>query len=178
MSNKCVFMANHVYINIMKFLFFKVTGKKNSVRNASVNVERILFNISILLFILMIIIQAILTNPQARDYLNVTGTFEGKPLAIEEYLYKQGQIMLEASGNYQPDMLKALVNGEEAAGFNGKYLELMLKDGDVVEVDGSMLKSPVEIRIVSKTDNILTDCVGKTVRTQSDIKKLVKVKVE
>ena len=100
------------------------------------------------------------------------------PLGEEEFLYKEGSLALELVNCESDNNLKVLVNGEEAAVFYSNQLNLAVKDGDVVEVDGSSASEECEVRIISGSENIATECTGCSVTVNSDIKKLIKVKMK
>lgn len=165
----------------MRLLLFRV--KKDGSRfagrkNAAFPVERVLFSLFILTFFIMVIAQTVLVTPSLRTFFSVDDQNEGTPLGLEEFLYKEGELGLELVGMDSNTELKILVNGNEVAVFTEKILYIPVRDGDVVEIDGNALQQQEEVRILSKSDNITTSCVGKSVRLEKGIRKLVKVRVE
>jgi hypothetical protein len=165
----------------MKLLLFKVKKERRQFaagRNKSFPVERVLFSLFILTFFIMVIAQTVLVTPSLRTFFSADEQNEGTPLELEEFLYKEGKIELELIGTDSNNDLKVLVNGDEVAAFADKNLFIPVRDGDVVEIDGSALQQQEEVRIISKSENISTSCVGKSIRIENGIRKLVKVRVE
>lgn len=168
----------------MKFVFYSVRSRKNkkekgyNVRGLRINFERLLFISFIVTFILLIFVQAALMSPSVRTFMSVNNGYEGVPLGPEEYLYKEGQLELETSETENAGELKILINGDEAAAFTSKNISINVKDGDVVEIDGSTVQESVEVGITSKSTNITSDCIGKRIRVKSNVKKLLKVKID
>ncbi len=163
----------------MKFILFTHKGKKRkSPGKTGYSFERVLFLSFVFTFCLMILVQTALTNSSVRDFLAVNTDMEGSPLEREMYLYNEGTIRIGLTGESENSDIKILVNGDEAAVFSSRILELNVKDGDVIEVDGSRFKSTAEVEILSKSDNISTPCLGKKVKVQSDTQRLLKVNID
>lgn len=163
----------------MKLIMYKVKqGKKNERRGNGISMERLLFLSFVVTFVLLVIVQAALTSPAVRETLSISDELEGVPLGVEEFLYNEGKLGLELVNEENNQELKVLVNGDEVEVFSSKYIDIAVKDGDVVEIDGSYVQGEIEVRIISKSDNISTDCIAKSVKVNSNIEKLVKVRVK
>jgi hypothetical protein len=115
--------------------------------------------------------------PATEPIVLMTGKYDGVPLKQEETLYEEGEIGLDVIEGEIGDNLKVLINGDYVATFENKHIDIKVKDGDVVEIDGCSLQNEVEVKIVSKSDNIDQDCDGKKVNISSNIKKLVKIQM-
>jgi hypothetical protein len=167
----------------LKFILYRVNGKKKKGNHREkkvpkYSIERILFFSFICIFFLLIIVQTALVSPSIKAFVSTGSEFEGVPLGVEEFLYREGDIKLQIlSGNGSSD-IKALVNGDEVAAFSSKNISLKVKDGDVVEIDGSSVRDETEVGVVFKSENISDDCLGKSVIVKSNIKKLIKVKIQ
>jgi len=81
-------------------------------------------------------------------------------LQFEEYLYSEGEISVALCSADVDENLKLLVNGEEVAVFSQNVINLKVKEGDVVSVDGSSTEE-AEVAIVYATDNIKLDNIGR-----------------
>ena len=163
----------------MKLLMYKVnTNKKNERAQIKLGMERVLFFAFIVTFTLMIIIQAALMNPSVRTFLSVSNEFEGTPLGVEEYLYDEGELSLELLGDESNSEIKILINGEETADFSDNNIRLTVRDGDVIEIDGSNVNDSVEVMVVSGSNNISAECINTWVKVKSNVRRLVKVKIE
>lgn len=163
----------------MKFLLYRVnTKKKKMEREFALNIERILFLSFIVTFVTMIIVQAALMSPAVRTSLAINDEFEGAPLGTEEFLYNEGKLVLQLLGGEANHNLKILINGDEAARFSDISLEIAVRNGDVVEIDGSDVHDEIEVAVVFKSDNVASDCLNKVVKVNSNVQRLLKVKVE
>ncbi|MCX7923280.1 MAG: hypothetical protein N3B21_14910 [Clostridia bacterium] len=163
----------------MKFMFFKVKNKsQNGRKGIMLGIERILFFSFVVAFFAMIAVQTLLTLPSAKPIFSVKSDVEGAPLGIEEYLYKEGEIGLELLNSEGDENIKVLVNGDEVATFANKLVELTVRDGDVVEIDGSSSQDNASVEVVSKSENIGIDCIGKKVQVEANIKKLFNIKIK
>lgn len=162
----------------MRFLVMRAGLKgKNKARINRVSVERFLFLAFIVTFIILIAAQAALMNPSIRTFLTSDNEFEGTPLGVEEFLYNEGEIGLELLNAEKDPDLKVLVNGDVVDVFDTKDLSISVKEGDVVEIDGTGVSSDAEVSVVSKSNNISSECIGKSVKVQSNVKKIVKIKM-
>ena len=163
----------------MEFIALKVKHTRKRVKkNFRFNIEQILCSLSIILFTIMIIMQGILTIPAARTSLVTNRELEGKPLGTEEYLYAQGEIVLGLKGKKTDENLKILINGKEIASFQTSNVILTVKDGDVLEVDGSDVPNSVEIEVANTSGNIIPGIIGKRVIVNSEVKKLTRVRMK
>jgi len=162
----------------MKMVYYKVKKQsKKREKKPDSSFERLLYISFVITFVVLVIVQAALTNPSVRTYLTLNADFEGTPLQTEEYLYNKGELGLALLRGDVDGSVKVLVNGQEAAAFNGKELTIEVKEGDVIEIDCSMSMNTAEVEVVSYSGNISPECVGKRVEVKSGIKKLVKVQV-
>ncbi|MCR4435573.1 MAG: hypothetical protein QHH06_02575 [Clostridiales bacterium] len=163
----------------MKLLVFrsKIKNGEKSGRG-KINFERMLYLSFVVTFAVLIVVQSALTSPAVRTFLAVDGDSERVPLGYEEYLYKEGEIVLQLLEQEGDENIKVLVNGDEAAAFSNSYASIAVKDGDVVEIDGSGIKREIEVQVISKSPNIRTDCVGKKVKVNSNVKKLATIRIE
>lgn len=163
----------------MKLLFYRVANKKtNRRRGADAAVERILFFLFIIAFTVMVIAQTAMVNPSVRTFLTSDSQIEGLPLGEEEFLYNEGALMLELIGSDYNSDLKVLINGDQVASFNTKRMNIAVKEGDVVEIDGSDIYREQNVMIIWKSDNIENQCIGNNINVNSDVTKLIKVKMK
>ncbi len=169
----------------MKLLFFKVNYRKSKLNNhkesssgngRKFSIERILFLSFILVFTAMVVVQTIMLSPTGNMIVSGNG-FEGTPLGMEESLYSEGEIGLALENAVANNDLKILVNGDEVAVFNGKLVNLRVKDGDIIEIDGSSLKNDALVTIISKSENVNTNLFNKKIKISSGVKRLTQVRI-
>jgi hypothetical protein len=168
----------------MKIVVFKARKEKKKInaktaaRLVNFGVEKILFFAFVCVFIALVFVQGTLMNPTMRTFLVNDKDIAGRALGDEEYLYKEGQIsiaLLESESNQD---VKILVNGDEVAAFNENLVTLSVKDGDVIEVDGSLIEGETEVEIISASDNVAGIEVGKKVKVNSNIEEIARVSVD
>ena len=161
----------------MKVLYFNYRDKKSkTVERKPLNMERLLFNAFLAVFIILLGVQAVLLNPTFRSVLTVDEGLEGSPLGPEEYLYNTGSMELrldKAEGN---GPVKVLVNGEERAVFESSSVIISVNEGDVVELDTTEAEGSVKVTISAVSDNISKECLGKTFQAEGSVLKLVTVR--
>lgn len=163
-------------IALMKMKVFKFVKNKENKEKAT-NFENILFGVCILCFIILIAVQIILVTPVLRDKLNLTDTSIGLPLNGDEYLYNQGQITLKIVGEDPDPLLRILINGDFVAAFEKTEMDVSVKDGDVIEIDGSQTSVPHIVQVKSISANVSNKCKNASATVNSNIQKLVKVRV-
>lgn len=160
-------------------LLFRVSRKNSRQAESKKNrVEKFLLRSFIITFTLLIVVQAALTNPAVRTSLAMNDELEGKPLGMEEYLYNEGKISLKITDAQSSPLLKVLVNGDVVASFLENPLEIAVRDGDVVEIDGSDVGRPISVAVVSKSDNISDDCLYKSVTVNSNVMRIVRIRMK
>jgi len=163
----------------MKLLIYKFSSaKNNNKKNLALSIERFLFLSCVFVFTALIIVQAALLNPAVRASLSLNSELEGTPLGTEEILYAEGKLVLKVIDGKKNYNLKVLINGDEAAYFNENKAEITVRNGDVIEIDGTDVQDDVKVAVVYKSENILTDCLNKAVVVNSNIRKFIKVRIQ
>ncbi len=160
-----------IKIKIFKFKNIQDKSEKNTF------LENILFSTCILCFLILIIVQVILAVPSFRNTLHLTDKSIGLPLNGDEYLYTQGQMTLKMIGEEPDPMLKILVNGDNIAQFDTTEMIINVRDGDVVEIDGSQSLVGHIVKVESITTNINAKCKNAVINIENNIKRLVKVQM-
>ncbi|NLP14617.1 MAG: hypothetical protein GX383_09150 [Clostridium sp.] len=165
----------------MKVVVFSAGKKQKRSKAKSVNpgarFERVLFFLFVFLFVSLIVVQAAMMNPSIRTFFTGDTGLEGSPLQYEEYLYSQGEISVALCNEDLNEDLKLLVNGDEVAAFSQKLINIKVKHGDVISIDGS-LASESEVEIVSASTNIISNDIGKRIKVNSNVKQLTRIIIE
>jgi len=131
----------------------------------------------LIFFIFTLLSQAFLSRKNTMDDVLAHGRIRGSALEGEHCLYQEGILELRIEGKENPD-IKVLINGEEAGAFEKTYVALMVKNGDIIEIDGNYLDNPVSVTVVSKSGNIASDVLNKSYVIGSGIKRLFRVQIE
>lgn len=154
------------------------TEHNNGYGRPNFNAEKILFLAFIIVFVLLIMVQAALTSPSLRTFLVTDSKYQGSQLGSEETLYETGRIGLELTkGTCSPD-IKVLVNGEEEASFAESHIDLTVKNGDVIEIDDSSLKEDAEVTIASISKNIDPSGLIRVIGISKGIKRIAVIRLE
>jgi hypothetical protein len=163
----------------VKLLIFRAgtTGKRIR-KGKEPSIERFLTTAFLTAFVIMILAQAALMSPVVRAFLSVDNELEGRPLGLEEYLYSEGFIVLEIIGSDSKGDVKVLVNGIETERFSESRLMITVREGDIIEIDGTDAKQDVEVRIAEKSENVSQQCLNKSVRTKSDVRRLTIIRLD
>ena len=161
----------------MKISVFKFDKDNENYKIKSAIFENVLFGTCILCFVVLILVQIVLIVPFARENLRISDNSIGVPLGSDEYLYNQGQITLKMIGNDPDSTIQILVNGDAVAMFENLVMNINVKDGDVIEIDGSQSLLGHIIRVESVSPNINSKCSNAVAKVESNIQTLVKVQV-
>lgn len=156
----------------------KKISKKSAMRFINFGMEKVLFFAFVCIFIAIIFVQGTLLNPSLRTYLVKDEGADGRPLASEEYLYREGEISIALLESENNEDLKLLVNGDEVAVFNQNSITLSVKDGDVIEVDASSTEHESELEIISASENLSGVEVGKKIKVNSNIEEITRISIE
>lgn len=161
----------------MKINVFKFDKDKENYKRKSTIFENVLFGTCILCFIVLILVQIILVVPSARENLKLSDNSIGVPLGSDEYLYNQGQLTLKMIGSDPDPTIQILVNGDAVAIFENLEMNISVRDGDVIEIDGSQSLLGHIIRVESVSANISSKCSTAVAKVESNIQTLVKVQI-
>lgn len=164
---------------MVKLILYRVDARRKRAKaKMKINAERFLFLSFIIIFAIMIVVQAALMNPVVRTSLSLNDELEGKPLGIEEYIYNEGTVNIYLLNMTKNPQVKILVNGEEVGAFDENSKVISVKDGDVVEIDASAVFADIEVAIRQNSGNISAECVDKGIIVNSDIKKLTRIRID
>jgi len=147
-------------------------------KKGRLNSDRVLIICFGMFFLLLMTVQVALTSQTVRERFYMDDELEGTPLVGEVFLYDSGEIVLELIGRSSSPELKVLVNGDEACSFTSSVISVKVKNGDVLELDGSGLDEQLEVKVLSKSENIRSDFVNKKFSVKSGIRRIGKVRVK
>lgn len=162
----------------MKLLYYRNKRRGKSARTSGISFDQVLFILCVTVFFILILVQTALISPSVESFLEVQNGYEGQPLDVEEFLYAEGTLELRLSGTQGNENIKVMINGDLAAVFNSNIVQIKVKDGDVVEIDASEDMNENEIEIISQSNNITNKCSGIRLLVKSEVRQLVRVKVE
>lgn len=145
-------------------------------KNGAKRFEYLLIGIGFTVLIIMITVQAAMVHPDFRAAYFYE-QMEGDPLSTEVFLFVPCKMELTLTNMSQCLDMKVLVNGEEKDYFKEKLLLLELKDGDVVQLDGTDVPVLAQVQISAVSQNI-QGLLGKTVIVTDGITTIANISVE
>jgi hypothetical protein len=161
-----------------RFCIYKF-GKEEKIdkKDNSIFFENGLFLTCIVVFFILIAVQIALVIPNVRDNFNLSDRSIGIPLKGDEYLYNQGQVTLKMMGDEPDSMVKILINGDYTAMFENLEMNINVKDGDVIEIDGSKSLLGHVVMVKELTSNIDRECGNAVAKVESNLQTLVKIRI-
>ena len=140
--------------------------------------ERIIHTAFFIVFLVLIMLQTAIFFPSINFTVIEKDNLIGVPIGKEEYLYKEGALVLTLLDFESYPALKVLVNGEERAAFLGKTVNINVTDGDVVEMDGSETNANTSFAVTSISPDIDQRYLGKTFIVGREVMKIFKVRLD
>lgn len=139
--------------------------------------EKILIFTFVFMFLSLIVVQAAMINPSVRAVLVNENTLEGNALQVEEYLYKKGEVFISLKSENINEKISVLLNGDKIAAFTSNIIKLYVKEGDVIEIDSTMVDN-TEVEIISASSNIIDRYKGTNIKLDFEIKQLAKIQID
>ena len=72
-------------------------------------------------------------------------------------------------------LARVLVNGEPRGEFRDRYVTVYVREGDVLEVDGTRYKRPLDIEIMDVSGEVIAPVAGTKIRVEGRINSLGRV---
>ena len=72
-------------------------------------------------------------------------------------------------------LARVLVNGEPRGEFRDRYVTVYVREGDILEVDGTRYKRPLEIEILDVSDEVVTPAAGTKIRIEGSINNIGRI---
>lgn len=141
-------------------------------------VENYILLIVIVFFSILMVSQVGLVSDKIRPYISYIDVFEGRYISDVDSLVKEGTLTLQLIDMSKEKDVKVLVNGKVVSEFDNKTVDINVTNNSVVEIDSSKLKTPVTVRIISKSDNVIGDILNTQAQIDSCIKVLTRVKLK
>lgn len=155
----------------------KEKNDKNHIAKKQMDFEWIIHASFVIVFLVLVMIQTAIFFPSIKSSVIEKDSAIGIPIGKEEYLYKEGSLVLTLIDFENYPVLKVLVNGEERAAFLEKTVTIYVKDGDVVELDGSGTNANTSLAVTSISENMDEEYLGKTFIVGREVLKIFKVRL-
>ena len=155
--------------------------KKTSLRIFSFNgkkLERILITCFAICVLLLITTQFLMTNPNIRVFLTQEENAEGAFFEQSEIIYDKGIVSIELVDSASMESAWVLVNGLKVSNFTQKQVSISVKDGDLVEIDGTQVSDNLEVKISSYSSNAILTIDNSNLAINRNIGVLARVKLK
>ncbi len=139
--------------------------------------ERILVRLVVISLVLLVTVQALLTEDDTRVFLSYTDRLEGVRWAPDESPQDDPvpSLEIEVSNGPSAPWAKVLVDGKEVASFRKKIIRVPVQDGQLVEIDGTRWRRLTKFRVRWVHPNMVEPRVGTEVITQGTIQTVGRV---
>ncbi|MDK2810905.1 MAG: hypothetical protein PWR27_1614 [Petroclostridium sp.] len=152
--------------------FFYAIGTMNIINKKT---ERFLALLSLVCIFILIIAQIGLVNETTRTFFTDIDKYEGVNINNLHDVFKQGELSLKLIGMEPNNNIKVLLNGTPAYEFKSDTLNIKARNNCLIEIDGTKIKSPFKVKIVSISENISTPCKDKEIEVNSNIQVLTRI---
>lgn len=146
----------------------------DTMKNFVERMERYIIRLVVTGLVLMITVQAVMTQDQYRMYLSWGERLEGESLKYPvnvahhdeqlspEAVSPDAVIVLSINKYSSLPQAVVMVNGEEKTTFNAREIRLKLKAGDVLEIDTTHYNFPIEFKVTELSNNVAFPRKGQT----------------
>ncbi|WP_434579114.1 hypothetical protein [Thermoanaerobacterium thermosaccharolyticum] len=127
-------------------------------------------------FLTVIITQVLMLNDNIRVFLNSTEKIEG--ININTYLSKDGTLKLELVNMEKAPSAYVLINGDPKYSFKNKSVDISIKQGELIEIDGTKYKQTLYIKVADSSDNVIEPQRTAVVKVSGDIEVVGRVRLK
>jgi len=149
--------------------------------NLAERVERALLRLVVLSLVALVGVQALLSYGPARSYLSYVERLEG--LEVQPVVLKSNgggaegwDLTITLVSQPRAPRAVILLNGKEAATFERAEVTLKVKPGDLVELDGTLYRNPLQFRVTATAPEISEPAAGLEVVTRRSVELVGRVK--
>lgn len=146
-------------------------------KHQAMTVERWLLRAAALGVLLLVGVQVLLQQDPARGYLTYIDRIEGERLDEPEAILATAAprtyvVVLHLVSREQAERARLLVNGVPAGDFGQPRLQVQVRAGDVLEIDGSAYQETLRFRVTATSRELVRPALGREIMTRGDIRSL------
>lgn len=146
-------------------------------REHAVGIERWLLRTAAFGVLLLVTVQVLLQQDPTRGYLTYIERIEGErldePAAIPALAAPRTYVVvIHLISREQAERARLLVNGVPAGDFAQPRLQVQVRVGDVLEVDGSAYQETLRFRITATSRELTRPALGREIATKGDVRSL------
>ncbi|MDI6605159.1 MAG: hypothetical protein QME35_08500 [Thermoanaerobacteraceae bacterium] len=151
-------------------------GKRLKKSSRFIGFENLIALLIIAGFITIILFQTTMLNSTLRVYLNSTEKIEG--INVNTYLSKEGTLKIEVINEENANNAYILVDGEPKGNFKNKYINIKVKSGQLIEIDGSKCNTDMYFKISDISDNVIEPQKTAIVKVEKNIATVGRVRLK
>ncbi len=140
------------------------------------SLESFLIKLVVVSFSLVLISQALLSDDETRRFLSYVDRLEGSSvnMVLSEALSYQladdtHAVRVMLINQKQAEKAWLLINGRRVVDFSYPEVTVLVKNGDLIEIDGQNYNEPLQFRIVQVSEELLYPKEGEEVIVTSNI---------
>lgn len=139
--------------------------------------ERILIRLVVATAVLVMIAQVLLAgDPPDQAAAPVTSLEQARPyLKNPEGVTQSPVVTLQLKNFSSLPLAKVLVNGEPRGEFRDRYVTVFVREGDLLEVDGTRYNRPLDIEVLDVSKEVIQPAAGTRIRVKGTIGVIGKV---
>lgn len=139
--------------------------------------ERILIKLVVATAVLVMIAQVLLAGDPLNQAAAPVATLEqARPyLKNPEGVTQSPVITLQLKNFSSLPLAKVLVNGEPRGEFRDRYVTVFVREGDLLEVDGTRYNRPLDIEVLDVSKEVIQPAAGTRIRVKGTIGVIGKV---
>lgn len=141
-------------------------------------VNKLIGKVLMILFAVLIITQALLTNQTLKTFISRTDKLEGKSLAESQLFIKKGEIEISIESHTSLRQLAFYVNGEKVDSSGSKSIRLQVKDNDVIEVSGAEYFDTAILKVTDVSDDIVVPELGKLIYVNNNLVMIDRIRLK
>ncbi|MFZ5354185.1 MAG: hypothetical protein ACOZCL_15885 [Bacillota bacterium] len=149
--------------------------KHNDLLKWWADTDKKIVKLLIIMLVLLIFIQALLTNDYFRELFSKVERLEGKAIDGNQTYINRGTIELILINCSSGDRPGVYINGACAAVFDKNHISIAVKDNDIIEISGVGCTNSFEVRIKAVSDNVRQPMVNQTFMVRQNIVLIGKV---
>lgn len=133
--------------------------KQNKYYQWWAKIEKKIVRLAVLLFFVLYAVQLlnfIMEQRSSGPLANAVDELEGIAVAESQTQINTGTIELSVVSKSDYSKLTIYINGEYYKSFNQKSISLMVKNNDIIEINGIKSEYPASIKITSISNNIVS----------------------
>jgi hypothetical protein len=141
--------------------------------------ERVLIRLVVAAAIIVMVAQALLTgNPVKEATAPVAAPDRQQPYLKNSAGILQSPVVTLQLKNYSTlPLARVLVNGESRGEFRDRYVTVFVREGDVLEVDGTRYNRPLDIEVLDVSREVVLPPAGTRIRVEGNISSLGQVRL-